>query len=123
MLMTELPEKLQQEFEQTAQKLYEYDGVKQAMIEAVELWLTKQRKCQIDIEKKANNQAYEKLKDELERDYWGKWIVIAHGQLQGEGNSLTEVNHLAPDARHRIVMQVGEHQPKEVTLGWQIAFD
>ena len=121
--MTELPEKLQQEFEQTAQKLYEHDGVKQAMIEAVELWLAKQRKCQIDIETKTNNQAYEKLKDELEKKYWGKWIVIAYSQLQGVGDSLTEVNHLAPDAQHRIVMQVGEQRPNEVTLGWQIAFD
>jgi hypothetical protein len=40
--------------------------------------------------------------------------VIAHGKLQGIGDSLKEVNQLAPD---RIVMQVGEHQPKEVDLG------
>jgi hypothetical protein len=49
--------------------------------------------------------------------------VIAHGQLQGVGNSLAEVNHLAPEAQDRIVMQVGEQRPKEVELGWQIAFD
>ncbi|OQY56061.1 MAG: hypothetical protein DRR08_25130 [Candidatus Parabeggiatoa sp. nov. 2] len=123
MLMAELPEPLQQQFEQTAQKLYDHDATKRAMIDAVELWLAKQRKHQIDIEADANDKAYVKLKEELERNYWGKWVVIAYGQLQGAGDSLAEINHLAPDAQHRIVMQVGERRPKEVTLGWQIGFD
>ena len=92
MLVAELPELLQQEFEQTAQKLYDQNAVKQAMLEAVELWLAKQRQHQIDIEAKANDLAYEQLQDELEREHWGQWIVIAHGQLQGVGDSLDEVN-------------------------------
>jgi hypothetical protein len=123
MLTMELPKLLQQEFEQTAQQFYDYDGVKRAVIEAIELWLERQRQRQIEAETKANNQAFENLQAGLEKDYFGKWIVIAHGQLQGAGDSLAEVNHLASDAHDRIVMQVGKHQPKEVELGWQMAFD
>jgi hypothetical protein len=123
MLELELPESLQQEFEQTAQKFYDHEGVKRAAIEAIELWLAGLRQRQVDAQAKANNQAFEKLQAELIDKYFGKWIVIAHGQLQGVGNSLAEVNHLAPKAQDRIVMQVGEQRPKEVELGWQIAFD
>jgi len=101
----ELPKALQQEFEQTAQKFYEWP----------------QR--QIDTEAKANNQAFKNIQAEIEKYYFGSFLVIAHGQLQGVGESLAEVNHLAPDAQHRIVMQVGERRPKEVELGWQIEFD
>jgi len=36
------------------------------------------------------------------------------------GDSLAEINQLAPNAQHRIVMQVGERRPKEISLGWQI---
>lgn len=123
MLAIELPKPLQQEFEQTAQQFYDHDGVKRAAIEAIKLWLSAQRKRRVDAEAKANNQAFEKLRTQLERDYFGQWIVIADGQLQGVGDSLASVNHLAPDAQHRIVMQIGEHRPKEVELGWLIAFD
>jgi len=123
MLTMELPKALQQEFEQTAQKFYVHDGVKRAVIEAIELWLAKQHQRQIDAEAKANNQAFKNIQAEIEKDYFGSFLVIAHGQLQGVGESLAEVNHLAPDAQHRIVMQVGERRPKEVELGWQIEFD
>ncbi|TGO03716.1 hypothetical protein PN36_01155 [Candidatus Thiomargarita nelsonii] len=124
MLTMELPKPLQQEFEQTVQqKFYDHDGMKRAVIEAIELWLATQRQHRIKAEAKTNNQAFENIKAQLERDCFGKWVVIAHGKLQGIGDSLKEVNQLAPEAPDRIVMQVGEHQPKEVDLGWQIAFD
>ena len=123
MLTMELPQLLQQEFEQTAQKFYVHDGVKRAVIEAINLWLERQRKRKIDAEAKANNQTFNKIQAEIEKDHFGKWIVIAHGQLQGVGDSLAKINHLAPDAQHRIVMQVGKRRPKEVELGWQIALD
>jgi len=123
MLTMELPQPLQQEFEQTAQKFYVHDGVKRAVIEAIKLWLAMQRKRQMEAEAKANNQTFKNIQAEIEKNYLGKWIVIAHGQLQGVGDSLAEINHLAPDAQHRIVMQVGERRPKEVELGWQIALD
>ncbi len=123
MLIAELPESLQRQFEQTAQKLFDHDAVKRATIEAVESWLAKQRNRRVDLEAKANDQAFEKLQAQLEKDHFGQWIVIAHGELQGVGDSLAEINHLAPNAQDRIVMQVGERRPKEIDLGCQIGLD
>lgn len=42
MLIAELPQPLQAEFERTAQLFYDQDGVQHALIEAIELWLTQQ---------------------------------------------------------------------------------
>jgi hypothetical protein len=70
----------------------------------------------------ANNREYERLRPELERDHWGRWVVIAFGKLQGIGDSLEEVDQLAPTARCRIITQVGEDRPKEIELGWSLSF-
>lgn len=123
MLIADIPETLQHHFEHAAHLLYQTDGVKQALVEAIELWLAQHRNPVIEAEARANNQAYQNLKAELEQKYFGKWIVIAHGQLQGVGDSIVELNHLASDAHHRIVMQVGQQHSKKVELGWQIAFN
>jgi len=123
MLIADIPETLQHHFEHTAHLLYQTDSVKQALVEAIELWLAQHRNPVIEAEARANNQAYQTLKAELEQKYLGKWIVIAHGQLQGVGDSIMELNHLSSDAHHRIVMQVGQQYSKKVELGWQIAFN
>jgi len=102
--------------------VYDHDGLAQALSEAVELWLARHRQTPVEAESTANDRAYETLKEELEHEYKGKWIVIAHGQLQGRGDSLAEVDRLASTARDRIIMQVGEDRPREIELGWQSAF-
>ena len=122
MITTELPQRLQEEFEQTAHLFYDHDAIRQALTEAVELWLAQRREILSDIEQVANDQIYEKLRLELERDHFGKWIVIAHGQLQGVTDSLEEADLLVPAAQDRIIIQIGEDRPREVELGWQIAF-
>ncbi len=122
MLTAELPQQLQEEFERTARLLHDHDSIKQALTEAIELWLAQQRHRLIQAEAKANNQAFETLRAELEQNYSGKWIVIAHGKLQGTADTPEELNLLAPTAHHRIVMQVGDTRPQEVELGWQMTF-
>ena len=122
MLTAQLPQQLQEEFERTARLLHDQDSIRQALIEAIELWLAQQRQKLIQKEAKANNQAFENLRAELEQNYPGKWIVIAHGKLQGVGDTPEELNHLTPTAHHRIVMQVGQIRPQEVELGWQMTF-
>jgi hypothetical protein len=122
MLTTELPTILQEKFERTARLLYENDSTQQALIEAIELWLEQHRCKLIEDEAEVNNRAYENLRAQLEQEHKGKWIVIAHGKLQGVGNSLKEVDHLAPTSLDRIVMQIGENRPREVELGWQMNF-
>ncbi len=123
MAMPELPKALQQEFEYTANLLYDQDSVKQALVEAVELWLAQQRQKLIQAEAKVNNQAFEAMKAELEQNYHGQWIVIAHGKLQGVADVPEDLNDLAPNARHRIVTQVGQTHRREVELGWQMTFN
>ena len=123
MATIEIPQRLQEEFERTARLLYENDSVRQALIEAIELWLAQHRETPLEeVAPIANDQAYKKLMAELERDHSGKWIVIAEGKLQGVGASLAEVEHLASDVEDRIIMQVGQNRPKEVELGWQMTF-
>lgn len=122
MLIAELPPPLQEKFVQTAESLYGRNNTQRALVEAVELWLAQNYLQTIEIEEKANNEAFEKLQNELEQKYNGKWIVIAHGRLQGVGDSIQEINHLAMDTKHRIVMQMGRSYPKEVELGWQMSF-
>ena len=122
MLNVELPPHLQKEFERRADLLYAQGGVTRALIEAVELWLERHQDTLREGERTANDHAYEEMHEELERTHWGKWVVIAHGQLQGIGDTLEEVGSLARDARDRIVMQVGESRPKVVELGWELSF-
>jgi len=122
MLLTELPQRLREEFERSARLLYAREGVVKALIEAVELWLAQRRDVLLEAEKNENDHAYEALKAELERDHFGKWAVIADGKLQGLGNSLEEVEQFASTAQDRIVIQIGEGRPREVELGWQMTF-
>ncbi len=122
MFTAELPQCLQEEFERTARLLHDQDSIRQALIEAIELWLVQQRQKLIQAEAKANNQTFKNLRTELEQNYPGKWIVIAHSKLQGVADTPEELNHLAPTAQHRIVMQVGQTRPQEVELGWQMTF-
>ena len=86
MFTAELPQRLQEEFERTARLLHDKDSIRQALIEAIELWLVQQRQKLIQKETKANNQAYEDLRAELEQNYFGKWIVYCFRQItRGSG--------------------------------------
>lgn len=117
-----LPEQLQQEFEQAAQSLYDEDGATRALIEAVELWLSQNRKRLIQAEATVNNQAFEALEAELIQKYPGKWIAIADGKVQGIADLPEDLNTVAEAAHHRIIVQIGQPRPKEVELGWQMTF-
>jgi hypothetical protein len=122
MLTTELPPSLQEEFERTAHLLHEQDSIRQALIEAIELWLAQQHQKLTQAEAALNNQAFDQLRSHLEQTHPGQWIVIAHGKFLGAANSVEELNQFAPTARHRIVFQVGQTRPKQVELGWQATF-
>jgi hypothetical protein len=122
MLTTELPPALQEEFERTAHLLHGQDSIRQALIEAIELWLAKQHHELKQAEATLNNRAFDQLRSHLEQTYPGQWIVIANGQFQGAADSVEELNQFAPTARHRLVFQVGQTRPKQVELGWQATF-
>lgn len=122
MLIADLPQPLQEEFERTAQLLHNHDSIRQAMIEAIELWLAQQHQKLIEAEALVNNRAFETLRDELEQNYPGQWIVIAFGKFLGAANTPEEMNHLASTARHRITVQMGQVRQKAVEFGWQMMF-
>ncbi len=123
MVLAELPQRLRDEFERSAQLLYDRDGIAKALVEAVELWLAQRRDVLIEAERTANDQVYEALRPELERDHRGEWAVVAYGKLQGLGNSLEEVEQFAATARDRIVIHIGQSRPREIELGWQMTFN
>ncbi len=95
MLTAELPQPLQEEFERIAHLLHDRDSIRQALIEAIELWLAQQHQKLRDAETLANNQTFEALREELEQKYPGQWIVIADGKFLGAADTPEEINHLA----------------------------
>jgi len=112
---------LEEEFVKTAKRLYGDLGPRRALEEAVALWLSQmQRPTSVDTERTLNNQAFLEMQGDLEARYWGKHVVIAHGKLQGVGDTFDEVKNLAPTARHRLVFRVGDVPAKERKLGWRI---
>lgn len=122
MLAAELPQPLQEEFERTAQLLHDHDSIRQALIEAIELWLAQQHEKLREAEAEINNQAFKALRAELEQKYSGQWIVIANGKFLGAADVPEKLNHLAPTAKHRLITRMGETRPQKVELGWQMTF-
>jgi hypothetical protein len=122
MLTAELPQPLQEEFERTAHLLHDQDGIRQALIEAIELWLSQQHQKLTQVEASINNQAFETLWEELAQKYPGQWVVIAGGKFLGAAHTPEELNELAPTARNRIIVQMGQTRPKKVELGWHATF-
>nr|HID14557.1 hypothetical protein [Anaerolineae bacterium] len=117
----ELPEDLHAEFEQRARERYGETGPVRALQEAIALWLaTVAERDSLKAERALNNLAYRRLKGDLEREYRGKYVVIAHGTLQGIGDTLEQVADLAPEAQHRLVFRVGEAPPRRRERLWRM---
>jgi hypothetical protein len=120
-LTIQIPDRLQAEFEQRARERYGEAGPARALQEAIALWLeTVTKPDDLKAERALNNQVYRELKRDLEREYQGKYVVIAHGALQGAGDTLEQVAGLAPEARHRLVFQVGEAPPRRRERLWRM---
>ncbi len=71
-----------------------------------------------DLEFKKNNLAFERVKDELFRNYVGKWVAFENGNMI-VADSAEELK-LSKDIKHRIIIKVTEKllkQPKEIYLG------
>jgi len=116
-----IPDYLHTEFEQRARERYGEAGPTRALQEAIALWLEAvTERDGLKAERALNNQAYRRLKGDLEREYQGKYVVIAHGALQGVGETVEQVASLAPEARHRLVFRVGEVPPKRRERLWRM---
>jgi hypothetical protein len=126
MLVTiQVPEQLHDKFMQRARERFgEGKDSEKALEEAIALWLEATNKddttALLKAERKLNNEAYQRLKSELEQKYLGKYVVIAWGTLQGTGDTLAQVAPLAATAKHRLVFQVGEAPPKRKERLWRM---
>ena len=67
---------------------------------------------------KANEQLYEKLREELEKKHRGEWAVIIKGELLAVAPTMSEAlrraGEMPSDALSRLVRRIGEELPKVV---------
>ena len=115
-----LPEDLREQFERKARELYGERGPATALVEAIKQWLARIDMQAIQVERELNNQAYRQMKVELERQYPGKCVIIAYGAFQAAADSFEELKDVAPTARHRLAIRIGEVVPKRVERLWQV---
>jgi len=115
-------EALEESFRRKAMEKYGYSrgAISKALEKAIEMWLELETDETED--ERVNNKAYAKLKDEILRDYAGKYVVIAEGKIVASGDSLDDV-YIEPKGRvsHRLVFKVGEELPRRVHLGWRVS--
>jgi len=68
---------------------------------------------------KANEQAFEQLRPELEEKHMGQWVVIANGQLVSVAATREEALGAADGgisrAVSRLIRKVGDELPRKVT--------
>ena len=118
-ITTKIPEDVEERFRHIVEKLYGAGGTAEALERAIRLWLSETKYEMVAIERKLNNDALKRLQPELEKQQ-GKYVVIAHGKLQGIGDSIESLQNVAPDAHHRLVFKVGEPLPRKRRLGWKV---
>lgn len=67
---------------------------------------------------KANEQVYEKLRRELEKNHRGEWAVIVKEELLAVAPTMNEAlkgaGEMPSDALSRLVRRIGENLPKVV---------
>jgi len=118
-ITTKIPKDLEARFKREVEQLYGAGGTAKALERAIELWLRETRDEMVARERKLNNEAFRRLQPELGK-YQGRYVLIAHGRLQGVGDSIESLRNLAPDAHHRLVFKAGELPPRKRRLGWRI---
>jgi hypothetical protein len=121
-ITTKIPEDVEARFRRRVEQLYGTGGIAQALERAIELWLreTKDEDEIVARQRKLNNDAFKHLQPALENQQ-GEYVVIAHGKLQGVGDSIESLQSLAPDAHHRLVFKVGAPFPeRRRRLGWKV---
>ena len=117
-LTAQIPDTLYQAMVDQSQSRYGSPDLNQALQEAITLWL-KYEGDPVFFERQLNNLAYHKLKTSLQTEYMGRYVVIAHGKVQGVAERREDLIHLAPEAHHRLLFQVKPDQAKEQVRLWR----
>ena len=80
--------------------------------EAANLWLTRQEETPVLTETQRNNEFYESNVAELERQYKGRYVLIAGARLVGAYDDLRAaaeaMRALSPKPRHAILTKIGK---------------
>jgi hypothetical protein len=80
--------------------------------EAANLWLTRRQETPVLTETDHNNEFYESNEAELERQYEGRYVLIAGGRLVGAYDDLHAAGEamraLSPRPRHAILTKIGK---------------
>jgi len=88
-------------------------SLSRALEEAVRTWLhSKEDKAALD-DNEANNIAYERMKDQLNRKYRGKYVVFGNGSFLGSADTLEQAGALARGSagRKALVAKIGAKRP------------
>ncbi|MEM3501740.1 MAG: DUF5678 domain-containing protein [Candidatus Bathyarchaeia archaeon] len=118
----QISEDLEKNFRRKAMERYGYSkgSISKALEKAIQLWL--EQETDETEQERINNEAYDRLKNEIFRDYFGKYVAIANGEIVASGESLSDVwLPLKGKASHRLVFKVGEEYPRSVRLGWKVS--
>ena len=80
--------------------------------EAVNLWLARQQETPVLTEADQNNDFYESNEAELERQYKGKYVLIARARVVGAYDDLRSAGEamraLSPRPRHAVLTKIAE---------------
>jgi len=72
----------------------------------------------IDHEREMNLKCYNQKKDDLFKNYKGKYVVISKGHLQQIGDSFDEVKDVSMDTNHRFIFKVEHKKKPKGILRW-----
>jgi len=97
-------------------RLFKAEAVKrglllhQALEEAITLWLNFNPTI-IESDVDVNNKVYEKMRQELQKKYYGYFVLIAEGRLIGAFKDVKEaaeaLRKLGPHVKHAILTKIG----------------
>ena len=106
-----LDEKLHRKFK--AEAALKGISLSKALEEAMRTWLRSGNDKAALEENEANNLAYERMKDQLNMEYRGKFVVFCGGRFLGTADSLEEAGALARRSSNKkaLVTKIGEKRP------------
>jgi len=95
--------------------------LRQALEEAITLWLNS-RPAEAWTDFEVNNRVYESMKEELRRNHFGRFVVIAEGRLVGvfdeKEEAVKALRNVSNRVNQAILSQVGVDEERRGELEW-----
>jgi hypothetical protein len=75
---------------------------------------------ELEEERRLNQEAYRRLRDELKKDDLGQFVGIVRGKIVANGptfrEAIAKLNRIEKDPSRRLVFRVGEIYPEKITI-------